>query len=71
MFPEAFVLDKPTLNKALLEHMYRSGYCQSGELFQTEAKLQEEVSLEFKEKYKRLNMIQREMKNDRKVTLAL
>ena len=26
MFPEVFVLDKPTLNKALVEHMHRSGF---------------------------------------------
>lgn len=59
MFSDLFTLDKPTLNKALVEHMYRSGYYASGEKFQSDAKLEGEVSLDFKAKFKLLNMIQR------------
>lgn len=32
-----FVLDKPTLNKTIAEHMYRSGNYQAGEIFSKES----------------------------------
>lgn len=65
-----FVLDKHVLNQTIAEHMFRSGYYQSGEKFTQEVanstSLPSESSLvteEFKAKFKALNLIVSEMRD--------
>lgn len=63
-----FFLDKPLLNQTIAEHMYRSGCFLSGEIFSKEANI--EMTEDFKNKFKELNAIVKELK-EKKVTLAL
>lgn len=63
-----FVLDKPVLNKTIAEHMYRSGNYNAGEKFSQEAKI--DMADEFKDKFKELNTIVKELK-DKNVSSAL
>ena len=71
-----YQLDKPVLNKVIAEHMFRSGYFTSGEAFSDETSLPIEqadaiLNEDFKNKFKTLNKIVSELRESRKVTLAL
>ncbi len=71
-----YQLDKPVLNKVIAEHMFRSGYFTSGEAFIEESSLPIEnvdanFNEDFKDKFKTLNQIVNELREARKVTLAL
>lgn len=63
-----FVLDKPVLNKSIAEHMFRTGNYHAGETFSKEAQI--DMTDEFKDKFKELNTIVKELK-DKNVESAL
>ncbi len=71
-----YQIDKPVLNKGIAEHMFRSGYFTSGEALNEESSLPLEsvdasFNEDFKNKFKNLNKIISELRESRKVTLAL
>jgi len=76
-----FTLDKPVLNKTIAEHMYRSGYFESGEAFTQEAHVEvnpgdhhhgdDQLTNEFKERFRLLNRIVSEFREGRDVKSAL
>jgi hypothetical protein len=71
-----YQLDKPALNKVIAEHMFRSGYFTSGEAFSEETslpieKIDSNLNEDLKNKFKNLNKIVSELRESRKVTLAL
>jgi hypothetical protein len=66
-FPD-YVVDKTALNETIAEHMFRSGYYQSGELFTEEVNKRcgtegvPFVNEEYKAKFKVLYLIVKEMR---------
>ena len=72
-----FELDKPTLNKTIAEHMYRSGFFESGEAFSEEAQIRLEndgenvLTEEFKARFRLLNKIVTEIRDVKEVSSAL
>jgi hypothetical protein len=60
------------LNQAITEHLYRSGYFQSAETFYKEGTIETDgITEDIKAKFKTLNLIVKEIREDRRVTSAI